>query len=84
MTNPSHPNTSKLFDLMEKHGLKRHDVADLLQCDPHTVSCWRGGSRPIPSGQLERLELKLELRALQRKLAYLEARVPSEGSRAHV
>lgn len=83
MTTPTHPNTASLFTLMEQNGLKRHDVAELLGCDPHTVSCWRGGSRHIPDRQLELLTLKLELRRLQKKLAYFEAHIPFEEGCAH-
>lgn len=68
------PVTRRFLYLMEKHGLSRVDISDLLGCSLKTVSCWRCESpRAIPERELERLELKLEVQRLNTRLAYLEA-----------
>lgn len=74
MTRPLAKPTQRLLSLMERHRLSRTDVAELLGCSIKTVSCWRCDSpRPIPERELERLELKLEVRRLNTRLQYLEA-----------
>lgn len=66
--------TLRLHEVMAKHQLSRTDVAELLGCSVKTVSCWRCESpRPIPEREIERLELKLQVRQLSTRIAYLEA-----------
>lgn len=70
------PVTRRFLTLMERHGLSRADVSELLGCSLKTVSCWRCESpRAIPERELERLELKLEVNRLNTRLQYLEARI---------
>lgn len=76
MSSPLLGNTLRLRNLMARHDLTRTDVAELLDCSVKTVSCWRCESpRAIPDREIERLELKLEVRRLNTRLSYLEARI---------
>jgi len=69
-----HPNTTRLFAIMEERELSRQDLAALLNCSLKTISCWRCESpRPIGARELERLELKLQIADLQRELDEAQA-----------
>lgn len=76
MRSPLQDRTLRLCNLMDRHGLTRTDVAEMLGCSTKTVSCWRCESpRAIPDREIERLELKLEVNRLNTRLQYLEARI---------
>lgn len=76
MTRAKNPTTLRLERAIKKHQLKRIDICELLGCSLKTVSCWRAESpRAISEKEIERLELKLQLREMQKRLAYLEAKL---------
>lgn len=80
MHHRDHPNTKRLFAIMADNLLKRRDVARLLECSEHTVSCWRS-SQIIPDCQIDRLELKLEVRRLRAVIA--QDRLPGLAGGIH-
>lgn len=85
MSSPLQGSTLRLRNLMARHNLTRTGVAELLGCSTKTVSCWRCESpRAIPEREIERLELKLEVRRLNTRLSYLEARIAPPRAAAGV
>lgn len=76
MTRSKSPTTLRLERVTAKYKLSRADICELLGCSLKTVSCWRAESpRPISEKEVERLELKLQLREMHRRLSYLEAKL---------
>lgn len=61
-----HPNTQRLLDLMDAHGVSPSEVAELTGRSYRTVLQWRGcRHQVITDTMLEFLEMKLQLRQLQ-------------------
>lgn len=64
---PKHPNTQRLLDLMETHGVSPSEVAQLTGRSYRTVLQWRGCRRQvITDHMLDFLEMKLMFRKLEK------------------